>query len=31
MRKKKGEVVGMHLKNWGEAVEMIRYEEDSGD
>jgi len=31
MRKKKGEVVGMHLKNLGEVVEMIRNEEDSGD
>jgi hypothetical protein len=31
MRQKKGEVVGMHLKNWGEAVEMIRYEKDSED
>jgi hypothetical protein len=31
MHKKKGEVVGMHLKNLGEAVEMIRNEEDSGD
>ncbi len=31
MHKKKGEVVGMHLKNLGEVVEMIRNEEDSGD
>ena len=31
MRQKKGEVVGMHLKNLGEAVEMIRNEDDSGD
>jgi len=31
MRKKKCEVVGMHLKILGEAKEMIRNEEDSGD